>query len=52
MGFHSTYNSRYGHYIVHTKYGGVQFNKYEMGLPYIDAKKTGKGLRKTFQGNF
>ena len=39
MGFHITYNSLDGHYIVHTKSGDVQFNKDEMILPYIDLNK-------------
>ena len=37
MGFHITYDKGYGNYIVHSK--ELQFNKGEMGLPYIDAKK-------------
>ena len=36
MGLRVTYNIRYGHYIFNIKYVRVQ---YEMGLPYIDAKK-------------
>ena len=39
MGFHFTYNIWDGHYIMYTKDGAIQFNKYEMGLPYIDSKK-------------
>ena len=44
MGFCITYDIMERHYIVHTKYGEVQFNKYEMGQLYIDAKKTVRGL--------
>ena len=32
MGFHITYDSRDGHYIVYTKDGEIQFNNYEMVL--------------------
>ena len=39
MGFHITYNSLDGHYIVHTKSEDVQFNKDEMILPFIDLNK-------------
>ena len=40
MGFCITYDILYVHYTVHTKYVEVHFNKYKMGLPYIDSKKT------------
>ena len=40
MGFYITYNSRDGRYIVYTEDGTFMFNKDEMGLPHIDAKKT------------
>ena len=33
MGLHITHYSRDEHYIVHTKYGDVQLNRYKMGLP-------------------
>ena len=36
MRFHITYDSMDGHYIFHTKDGQFQFNKDEIGLPYID----------------
>ena len=38
MGFLITYDSMYGLYIFHTKDEEVQFNKNEMGLPYICTK--------------
>ena len=44
MGFRITYDSMDRHNIVHTNDGEVQFNKYEIGLPDIDTKKTGRGL--------
>ena len=54
MGFRITYDSWYGHYIVHTKDGGVQFNKDEMGLPYIDTQKKTQDMDfvQTFQEGF
>ena len=39
MGFHITYDSMDGHYIVQPNYGEVQLNKDGMGLPYINIKK-------------
>ena len=39
MGLHITYDRMVGHYIFHNRDGGVQFNKYEIDLPYIYAKK-------------
>ena len=33
-----TYYRQDGHYILHTKYGGVQSNKDVMNIPYTDSK--------------
>ena len=38
MGFHISYDIMDRHCIAHTKYGGVVFEKDEMGLPYINTK--------------
>ena len=40
MGFPITYDSWEGNHIVQTKDGEVQFNKYEIGIPYTDSNKT------------
>ena len=45
MGSHVTYDIMDGHIIFHTKYEQVQLIKDEMGLPYIDSKNPGRGLR-------
>ena len=51
MRFLITYDSMDGHYIFHTKDVKVQFNKDEMGLPYIDTrKKSGRGIRTDIPG--
>ena len=39
MGLLISYNIQYRHYIIHTNYGEFKFKKYDMGLPYPDAKK-------------
>ena len=52
MGFLITYHRQDGHYIVHTKDVEVQFNKYEMGIPYIDSKKKEITFVQTVQDNF
>ena len=52
MGSCVTYDILEGYYIVHTKYGGVQLNKDEMGLPYIDAKKQYAALVQTVHNKF
>ena len=47
------YDSRYGQYIMHTKYVEVYINKDDMFLPYIDAKKPQDGaFVKAFWENF
>ena len=52
MGSCVTYDILEGYYIVHTKYGGFQLNKDEMGLPYIDAKKQYAALVQTVHNKF
>ena len=49
MGFCITYNSRDGRCIFLAKDGEVKFNKDDMGLTYIDAKK-GRDLLKNRPG--
>ena len=39
MGFCIIYDIQDGYYAIHINSGEVEFNKDEMGIPYIDAEK-------------
>ena len=39
MGFCIIYDIQDGYYAIHINIGEVEFNKDEMGIPYIDAEK-------------